>query len=317
METELDWAECKKLKSQSIIVIIIRDFGREMMEESIDPLHNKPNAIESFFGMIPTLLNEGGNEARHLVGQLGTAVENTIQTVKQTQFPDIINNEKVKQISMDLEQFSNKIKDNLTTLIQIPSKEEDAPRVNFSEVDEGIELEQFNQLDCLEAVIPKFNFEAKIVSENACSEATELLPGVPFSKTWKIINTGDEWPHGCVLKFVGGSKFSSEGEINLPALKPQETAIIVLEMVAPSSPGIHSCFYRVCYPCFDGDIVFGDSVWCSVNIIGEGRNPCSTQNPGASSILTEMGFAVTAVHQILGECNGDVNKALEELLNRK
>ena len=86
---------------------------------------------------------------------------------------------------------------------------------------------------------------------------THFKPRTPFDAVWTFKNVGMKtWTNEYFLTFAGGEEMVTKGEVAMVSgkVKPGSTTQIVLDMVAPSSPGTYTAkfaFYN------DNRFVFG------------------------------------------------------------
>jgi hypothetical protein len=86
---------------------------------------------------------------------------------------------------------------------------------------------------------------------------THFQPRTPFDAVWTFKNVGMKtWTNEYFLTFAGGNEMVTKGEVAMVGgkVKPGTTTQIVLDMVAPSSPGTYTAkfdFYN------DNRFVFG------------------------------------------------------------
>ncbi len=86
---------------------------------------------------------------------------------------------------------------------------------------------------------------------------THFQPRTPFDAVWTFKNVGMKtWTNEYFLTFAGGEEMVTKGEVAMVSgkVKPGTTTQLVLDMVAPSSPGTYTAkfaFYN------DNRFVFG------------------------------------------------------------
>ena len=86
---------------------------------------------------------------------------------------------------------------------------------------------------------------------------THFKPRTPFDAVWTFKNVGMKtWTNEYFLTFFGGTEMTNKGDVAMVSgkVKPGSTTQIVLDMVAPSSPGTYTArfaFYN------DNRFVFG------------------------------------------------------------
>lgn len=74
-----------------------------------------------------------------------------------------------------------------------------------------------------------------------------------FDIRWTIVNTGTKaWPAGKDVKYFSGPQMSPTTIVELPAMAPGDTHVVILDAFAPAARGFHVMTYVVegalCYP---------------------------------------------------------------------
>jgi hypothetical protein len=77
-------------------------------------------------------------------------------------------------------------------------------------------------------------------------DGTVLQPGQPFSKTWRVVNSGScTWTGDYALVWFSGESFSSVGKQNFSVEVPGGQSVdITMDMVAPNLAGIHQSNWK-------------------------------------------------------------------------
>ncbi|KAL9434137.1 hypothetical protein AB3S75_028882 [Citrus x aurantiifolia] len=99
-------------------------------------------------------------------------------------------------------------------------------------------------------------------------DGTMIAPSTPFTKIWRMRNTGNlAWPRGSQLVWIGGDKFSDgvSVEIEVPADGvPVEGEIdIAVDFTAPELPGRYISYWRMSSP---SGVKFGQRVWVLIQV---------------------------------------------------
>ena len=95
------------------------------------------------------------------------------------------------------------------------------------------------------------------VADVTVPDGTMFEPGTPFTKTWRLKNTGAlAWPDGVEFRWVDNEQMGASTSIPAAPIGPGDTADISVLMVAPGTPGAHHGDWRVCA----GDVCFGTTV---------------------------------------------------------
>jgi len=82
---------------------------------------------------------------------------------------------------------------------------------------------------------------------------THLEPGAPFTKTWRLANTGTApWYDSCRLRYVSGERMGASESVPVPATDPGCETDVSVAMVAPATPGQYRGEWRL--TCGDADI---------------------------------------------------------------
>jgi hypothetical protein len=102
-------------------------------------------------------------------------------------------------------------------------------------------------------------------------DGTVLQPGQPFSKTWRVINSGScTWTGDYALVWFSGESFSSVRKQNfIVDVSGGQSVDITVDMVAPDRPGIHQSNWKFGTP--DGTLFglgpAGDApFWVRINV---------------------------------------------------
>ena len=82
-------------------------------------------------------------------------------------------------------------------------------------------------------------FVDHVILDVPVDEGTLIMPGMQFTKTWRLINSGDcEWNQSYTLVLISGEQLSDQDEIPFPVnVSPSESLDISVLMQAPESPG--------------------------------------------------------------------------------
>merc|ERR1719274_332367 len=109
---------------------------------------------------------------------------------------------------------------------------------------------------------------ARFVRDVTIFDGTQVAPSTPFTKIWRLKNTGEvPWPPGTRMLFVGGDQMTTEMSVPLsratPVL-PGEEVDVDVEMVAPAELGRYLGYWRLMGP---RGRKFGQRVWCHVQVV--------------------------------------------------
>ncbi|XP_026224312.1 protein ILRUN [Anabas testudineus] len=102
------------------------------------------------------------------------------------------------------------------------------------------------------------------VKDVTIGEGESVPPDTPFTKTWRIQNTGTEsWPPGVCLKYVGGDQFGHVNMVMVRSLDPQEMTDVSVQMHSPVSPGMYQGQWRMCTAT---GLYYGDVIWVILSV---------------------------------------------------
>ncbi|XP_062315316.1 protein ILRUN-like [Osmerus eperlanus] len=102
------------------------------------------------------------------------------------------------------------------------------------------------------------------VEDVTIGEGESVPPDTPFTKTWRIQNTGAEsWPPGVCLKYVGGDQFGHVNMVMVRSLDPQEMADVSVQMRSPVAPGMYQGQWRMCTAT---GLFYGDVIWVILSV---------------------------------------------------
>lgn len=136
-----------------------------------------------------------------------------------------------------------------------------------------------------EAALTAPPYDAEYVEDVNYADGSILGPSQPFTKTWRIKNTGSSaWSSSTTLQFAGGTNLSSMTSVPLPTLAPGQTGLVSVPMLAPSTPAIYRSTWR---PSHAGT-PFGTAVFALIEV------RCATPGSGTcplSDRCVNMGCA--------------------------
>ncbi len=117
----------------------------------------------------------------------------------------------------------------------------------------------------LEPTLPVPNdctYDSAYVADVTISDDTELAPGAPFVKTWRLRNNGTcPWGSGTRLVFVDGDRMGGTAAVEVPATPPGETVDLEVPLIAPDQPGTYRGAWRMQSPSGDS---FGDRPYVQI-----------------------------------------------------
>ncbi|KAK4844679.1 hypothetical protein QYF36_023105 [Acer negundo] len=121
--------------------------------------------------------------------------------------------------------------------------------------------------DCrIKASRPKL--DSSFISDVNVLDGTMMAPSTPFTKIWRMRNSGNiPWPRGAKLWWIGGDKFSDalsvEIEIPTDGLPVNGEIDIAADFTAPELPGRYISYWRMASP---SGVKFGQRVWVLIQV---------------------------------------------------
>lgn len=105
---------------------------------------------------------------------------------------------------------------------------------------------------------------ALFVSDVTIPDNTIMEPNKPFTKTWRVKNSGAlAWKGGTKLVFVSGSQMGAPKSVPVSETKPVESVDISVDMVTPDKSGSYRSNWRLQAP--DGTY-FGDELYVVIAV---------------------------------------------------
>ncbi|XP_048774182.2 next to BRCA1 gene 1 protein-like isoform X2 [Ostrea edulis] len=107
------------------------------------------------------------------------------------------------------------------------------------------------------------DMKAHFMGDLTIPDGTKIQPGTKFVKTWKIRNSGNiQWRRTTKLHNISGNLPTAYSDVDIPLLKPGETADISVTFFAPEEPGKYQSHWKM----QDSGYQFGHRVWCLVQV---------------------------------------------------
>lgn len=118
--------------------------------------------------------------------------------------------------------------------------------------------------------------DARFVQDVTIFDGTEFAPGCPFTKIWRLRNSGTcAWPRATQLVHVGGDELGATTAFNIElpedGLNPDSEAEVSVDLVAPEKPGRYVSHWRLASP---SGQKFGHRVWVLIQVV-----PSDEQSP--------------------------------------
>jgi hypothetical protein len=114
-------------------------------------------------------------------------------------------------------------------------------------------------------------------------DGTELPPGKPFVKTWRVRNTGTcPWEAGTQLVFGSGDQMDGPASVAMGPVAPNSDAQVSVNLVAPSIPGTYTGYWQLQAP--DGTR-YGSVIYVEI-VVPAAPSPTETPGSGAPPVPT-------------------------------
>jgi hypothetical protein len=109
------------------------------------------------------------------------------------------------------------------------------------------------------------------VADVTVSDGTAFAIGQTYNKIWRLRNTGTcTWGNGYTFTFVRGDLMGPTSVISVPNTVPGTTADLLIPMVAPLTPGVHTGYWRLCNP---SGACFGATLYVMINVVAPVQVP--------------------------------------------
>jgi hypothetical protein len=123
-------------------------------------------------------------------------------------------------------------------------------------------------------------YDSAFLADLSIPDDTEMAPGTPFSKGWRMQNNGNcDWGSGFQLVFVAGNQMGGPGAISVPPTAAGATTDLFVNLVAPGVPGSYTGRWQIFTP--DGTPI-GDRPWVRIVVPEEATeepSPEPTEEP--------------------------------------
>lgn len=130
---------------------------------------------------------------------------------------------------------------------------------------------------------PNCTNSAAFVADVTIPDNTPIVAGTPFTKTWKVRNTGTcIWGPDYTLSHYSDERMSAPAAVPLPITHPGQDADISVDLIAPNSPGTRRGNFVIKNPAGLIMQVNNDSrLWLIINVTLE--PPTATAVTGAAT----------------------------------
>jgi len=148
---------------------------------------------------------------------------------------------------------------------------------------------------------------ARFVRDVTIFDGTQMAPATPFTKIWRLKNTGEvPWPPGTKMLFVGGDQMTTEMSVPLSRtspVMPGEEVDVAVEMVAPVELGRYLGYWRLVGP--HGKRKFGQRVWCHVQVVDPSTG--HAEEPMDEAALAAARAEIERKHSDLAAADADAD----------
>ena len=137
---------------------------------------------------------------------------------------------------------------------------------NFTVQVEDSEQQTDTQDLSITIIQPSLNDDAELVKHITYPDGTRIIKGTPFTKIWRLRNTGTtDWNVGYALAFDGGDQMEAPNILYLTRyVYPGETIDLSVPMQAPDSLGIYTGYFRMQN---DDGQKFGERIHVQIEVI--------------------------------------------------
>jgi uncharacterized protein YkwD len=140
---------------------------------------------------------------------------------------------------------------------------------------------------------PNCTNSAAFVTDVTIPDNTPIVAGTPFTKTWRVSNTGTcIWGPDYTLSYYSDERMAAPPSIPLPLTFPSQNADISIDLVAPNTPGTHRGNFVIKNPAGLIMKVNSDSrLWLVINVTLEA--PTATPAAGAATGSSSAGLVTS------------------------
>ncbi len=126
---------------------------------------------------------------------------------------------------------------------------------------------------------------AAYVADITIADNSEFQPGVPFTKIWRIRNTGTcTWEEGTQLVAISGERMSDVDAVDVPKVAPEASVDISVDMKAPTTPGTYRSTWQMQDP---HGVRFGAQIYVQIVVPSPAtETPTPTTTPAATQTVT-------------------------------
>ena len=134
---------------------------------------------------------------------------------------------------------------------------------------------------------------AAFVTDVTIPDNTPIVAGTPFTKTWRVSNTGTcIWGPDYTISYYSDQRMAAPASVPLPLTYPGQNADISIDLVAPNTPGTYRGNFVIKNPAGLIMKVNSDSrLWLVINVTLEA--PSATPAAGAPTGSSAAGLVTS------------------------
>jgi hypothetical protein len=118
---------------------------------------------------------------------------------------------------------------------------------------------------------------ASFVADVTIPDDTEIPPGTPFVKTWRLRNTGTcDWEAGFEFFFVSGDHMGGPTAVPAPPTAAGSSADLSVNLTSPATPGTYRGYWRMRT---DTGLSFGTTVYVQIVVPAPTAEPTEEPTP--------------------------------------
>jgi Ig-like domain-containing protein/papain like protease/pre-peptidase len=122
---------------------------------------------------------------------------------------------------------------------------------------------------------------ATFISDVTLPDGSSITAGQSLTKTWRVKNSGTSRWDGYKLRFIAGEQMGGSTEVAISTTGPGQTTDITVNLVSPSSIGLHSGSWQIVNS--QGTWVSGGKLWVKINVQSQSGNISLSSDPGSPS----------------------------------
>jgi hypothetical protein len=128
----------------------------------------------------------------------------------------------------------------------------------------------------------------KFVADVTIPDNSTLRPGEPYTKTWRVTNSGSTaWGAGYVLRFAEGNQMSAPNSFPLNPAQPGQTVDISIPLHAPGTPSRYVSKWVAANAL---GYAFGPTLYTQISVAGQMQPPIATPAPAPAAAADGLKF---------------------------